>query len=113
MVGGEHSLKISALQLLRFGIDSVLKILNERITDSINQLMSNGGDCRTALATPGVLNTFNFLLSVNLGLLGFILVHLGHLSSLGFTWVHLGYLALPWLIWEPWETFDIMVLQSC
>ena len=26
MVGSEHSFKISALQLLRFGIDSVLKI---------------------------------------------------------------------------------------
>ena len=32
MVGGEHSLKISAPQLLRFGIDSVLKILNKRIS---------------------------------------------------------------------------------
>ena len=31
MVGGEHSLKISAPQLLRFGIDSVLKILSKRI----------------------------------------------------------------------------------
>ena len=29
-VGGEHSLKISAPKLLRVGIDSVLKILNER-----------------------------------------------------------------------------------
>ena len=28
MVGGEHSLKLSAPQFLRFGIDSVLKILN-------------------------------------------------------------------------------------
>ena len=28
MVGVEHSLKISASHLLRFGIDSVLKILN-------------------------------------------------------------------------------------
>ena len=32
IVGGEHSLQMSAPQLLRFGIDSVLKILNERIT---------------------------------------------------------------------------------
>ena len=31
MVGGEHSLKILAPQLLQFGIDSVLKILNESI----------------------------------------------------------------------------------
>ena len=36
MVGGEHSLKTSAPQLLLFGIDSVLKILNERITESLN-----------------------------------------------------------------------------
>ena len=37
MVGGEHSLKISAPQLLRFGIDSVLKILN---TNLINELIT-------------------------------------------------------------------------
>ena len=30
MVRGEHSLKISALKLLRFGIDSILKILNKK-----------------------------------------------------------------------------------
>ena len=36
MVGGEHYLKMSAPQLLRFRIDSVLKILNERMTDWIN-----------------------------------------------------------------------------
>ena len=35
MVGDEYSLKISAPQLLRFGIDSVLKILNERMTGPI------------------------------------------------------------------------------
>ena len=37
MVGGEHSLKISASQLLQFGIDSVLTILNERMNQSINE----------------------------------------------------------------------------
>ena len=47
---------MSALQLSQFGIYSVLKILNERITNSINELMSDGGDCRTAPATPGLLN---------------------------------------------------------
>ena len=36
MVGGEHSLKMSAPQLLRFGIDGVLKILNKRISQLIN-----------------------------------------------------------------------------
>ena len=55
MVGGEHSLKISAPNLLRFGIDRVLKILNQKISQLIIQLMINGGDCRTAPATPGLL----------------------------------------------------------
>ena len=32
MVGGEYYLKFSAPQLLRFGKDSVLKILNKRMT---------------------------------------------------------------------------------
>ena len=40
MVGGEHSLNISALQLLPFGIDSVLKILNERMTELIKKLIN-------------------------------------------------------------------------
>ena len=40
MVGGEHSLQISAPQFLQFGIDSVLKILNERITDLIDLLIT-------------------------------------------------------------------------
>ena len=35
--GGEYSLKISAPQLLRFGIDSVLKILKKRITQWMNE----------------------------------------------------------------------------
>ena len=48
---------MSALQILRFEIDSVLKILNKRITESMNEILSNGGDCRTALATPGWLKT--------------------------------------------------------
>ena len=34
---GEYSLKISALQLLRFVMDSVLKILNQKISDSMNE----------------------------------------------------------------------------
>ena len=55
MVGVEHSLKISAPQLLRFGIDSVLKILNERMTYSVN----DEGVYRSAPATPGLLKTTN------------------------------------------------------
>ena len=52
MVGGEHSLKISAPQLLRFGIDSVLKILNKKMTQWINY---DKGVYRIAPATPGLL----------------------------------------------------------
>ena len=40
MVGGEYSLNISTPYLLRYGIDSVLKILNKRITDWMNQSMN-------------------------------------------------------------------------
>ena len=36
MVEGEHSLQITAPQLLWFGIDSVLKNLNENITQWID-----------------------------------------------------------------------------
>ena len=39
MVGGENSQKNSAPQLLGLGIDSVLKILNKKITYIINQLI--------------------------------------------------------------------------
>ena len=38
MVGGEHSLKISAPQLLWFGIDSTLNIFPQ--TMSVNQLIT-------------------------------------------------------------------------
>ena len=38
MVWDEKTLKISDPELLRFGMDSVLKILNKRITDSMNEL---------------------------------------------------------------------------
>ena len=48
MVGGEHFLKISAPQLLQFGIDSVLKILNEMVTQWINESMNDEGVCRAA-----------------------------------------------------------------
>ena len=55
MVGGEHSLKISAPQLLWFGIDSTLNIFPQTMTHLMNELISDGGDCRTAPATPGLL----------------------------------------------------------
>ena len=52
--GCEHSLKISAPQLLLFGIDCVLKILNKRITYWINEWINDKGVYRTAPATPGL-----------------------------------------------------------
>ena len=59
MVGGEHSLKISAFKLLLFGIESVWKILNKRITNSVNELINYEIVYRTALATPGVFILLN------------------------------------------------------
>ena len=56
MVGGEHSLNISAAQLLRLGIDSVFQILKDRITDWSNEWINYEGDCKTAPATPVLLN---------------------------------------------------------
>ena len=58
MVGGEHSLKISAPQLLWFGIDSTLNIFPQTMTESVSELINHGGDCRTAPATPGLLNIY-------------------------------------------------------
>ena len=56
MVGGEHFLQISAPRILRFGIDSVLKILNERISYSMNEYMNPKGVHGTSPATQGLLN---------------------------------------------------------
>ena len=50
--GGEYSIKILALQLLRFGSEGVIKIFWERIT---YQSFNNKGVCRTATATLGLL----------------------------------------------------------
>ena len=55
MIGGEHSLKFSAPHLFRFGINSVLKILNKRMTDLINELMNYECICKTAPFSPGLL----------------------------------------------------------
>ena len=52
IVGGEHYLKISAPQLIWFGIDSGLKKLNKRITYWINELIIDKCLYRTAPATP-------------------------------------------------------------
>ena len=40
MVGGENSLKISAPQLLWFGIDSTLNIFQQTIAELMNQLIT-------------------------------------------------------------------------
>ena len=45
-VGGEHSLKISAPQLLRFGIDSVLKIMTHK-------LINDKGVCKNSPGYTG------------------------------------------------------------
>ena len=50
MVGGEHSLKMSAPQLLWFGIDSALNIFPQTISYLPYETVY-----RTALATPGLL----------------------------------------------------------
>ena len=55
MVGGEHYLQISAPQLLWFGFDSALKIFPQTMSHSVNESINDGGDCRTAPATPGLL----------------------------------------------------------
>ena len=59
MVGGGHSLKISAPQLLWFGIDSTLNIFPQTMTQLLNQFINHRGVWRTAPATPGLLNKFN------------------------------------------------------
>ena len=63
MVGGEHSLQISAPQLLWFGIDSTLNIFPQTMTELINQLINYEGDCRTAPATPGLLNIYTYIIA--------------------------------------------------
>ena len=52
MVGGGHSLTISASSLLRLGREDDL----DEKGQSLNELMRDKAVCRTALATPGLLN---------------------------------------------------------
>ena len=60
MGGGDHSLKSSAPQLLWFGTEGVMKIFSQRMTyrtnETINESINDEGVCRTATATPGLLN---------------------------------------------------------
>ena len=56
VVGGEHSLKISAPKLFWFVIYDILQIRRERLTHWLNQWMNHEADCRTAPATQGLLN---------------------------------------------------------
>ena len=55
-MGAVHSLNMLAPQLLQFGSGDVLKIWRKRLTHLMNELMSNEGVCRTAPATPGLLD---------------------------------------------------------
>ena len=55
MVGGEHSLKIAAPELVRFVRDSVLKILNERMIQLMKHSMNDEVVYRTDPDTPGLL----------------------------------------------------------
>ena len=57
MVGGEHSLKIAAPELLRFVRDSVLKILNKRMIQLMKHSMNDIDEVvyRTDPDTPGLL----------------------------------------------------------
>ena len=58
LLGGEHSVKISASLLFRFARESGLKIWSKRIAQLINQLIKYKGDFSTAPATPGLLTCF-------------------------------------------------------
>ena len=66
MWGGDPSLKISAPYLSRFGTEGVLKIFSQRMSDLIKRSMSNGGVCRTAPATPGLLISAGTIYTVKL-----------------------------------------------
>ena len=70
MVGLEHSLKMSAPQLLGLGIYSVLKILNNRMTAPATPgLLTNG---------PTVQQRTSFSLSTNVNILGQRLIKVCH-----------------------------------
>ena len=81
--GGESSTKISAHLLLQAGNEGLLKIFSHSLihslTHSLTHLISNGGVCRRAFATRGLLTISNiqhiFLHYVFLLAIGFI----GHL----------------------------------
>ena len=60
MVGGEHSLKMSAPQLLWFGIDIALNIFPQTITYSVSY-PNHKAVYRTALGTPGLLKEYIFV----------------------------------------------------
>ena len=54
-----HSVRGTFSQNLRFGIDTVWKILelkDQSMNQSVDESMNDGGDSRTVQATPGLLN---------------------------------------------------------
>ena len=62
MVGGEHSLKLSAPWLSGYGRDSVLKIFPQIISVPMNELTIDEGVCRTAPATLGLFKIHRIML---------------------------------------------------
>ena len=67
MVGGECSLKISAPQLLWFGITVPWIYFHKQwLSGRLNQLINHRGDCRTAPATPFLLIIFLEIYSTHL-----------------------------------------------
>ena len=55
--GNEHCVKTEGPELLWFGYESVLKDIFTN-HDLLNQLMNGEGFCRTARATPGLLDKY-------------------------------------------------------
>ena len=45
--GGEHSLRMSALELSRFGCNDVLKVGRKRVTQSMNESVSDKAVCNS------------------------------------------------------------------
>ena len=65
--GGEPSLKISASYLVLVLSYCLLNIFtkDDPVNELMNKLMNKEGVCRTAPATPGLLNIWNIVLGVN------------------------------------------------
>ena len=56
IVWDEHSLKILLPSSSGLELEVLWRYLNWRMNESMNELIKDGGDCRTAPATQGLLN---------------------------------------------------------